>query len=665
MLRHGWLRLLIADEVGLGKTIEAGLILHELSERDDHFRALVVLPAGLRAQWAVELSRHFGMAAVEADATWLRQRTRELPGDVNPWSLPGVYLASFDLLKRPEVLRPLEDVLWDLLVVDEAHAASAGTDRRAAVNAVAVRSRRVILMSATPGWGDADAIRSLSAIGEIDGGPPLAVIRRSRADALGASARRTKLLPVRLTAAERRMHARLTRYASAVCAEAAARGDARARLAVIVLRKRALSSAASLHVSASRRLALLSEGPPPLLMQLPLPLDDEQLVEDAEPDAVLGARGLANATRERQLLHLVIDAAADAARHESKVRVLRRLLRRLREPAVVFTEYRDTLVRLRAALVEDLRPIFTLHGAMPASERHEAVRRFTSTDSILIATDAAAEGLNLHDGARVVVHFELPWNPARLEQRAGRVDRFGQMRRVHEAALVARHTSESLVLAPLGRRSRSGPPGAAGLFELLTESRIADAVLAGQRPRDTSAAAHALPSLLDLSGEALVEATRIEELRNHVALRRDTAHGDRTLVESSVRRKRSSLPPGAIHVYELQLTGAGGALLHSELVAVVDGRADARAWLSRMQALAESANAALRDREQRIVRPHESTSQALVQAGLFDRRALRSAADRQRTASVLIEESTRRRQNLFDDRLSSAAELRAILRVLA
>jgi superfamily II DNA/RNA helicase len=140
-------------------------------------------------------------------------------------------------------------------------------------------------------------------------------------------------------------------------------------------------------------------------------------------------------------------AAARAARRESKLIVLARLLRRAGEPAIVFTEYRDTLRHVAAALGV---PALLLHGGMTRNERLAAVDRFTSgAGRLLLATDAAGEGLNLHQSCRLVINLELPWSPVRLEQRIGRVDRIGQRRRVHVVQLIARDSAELRVLSRL------------------------------------------------------------------------------------------------------------------------------------------------------------------------------------------------------------------------
>src|SRR5206468_2764994 len=134
-----------------------------------------------------------------------------------------------------------------------------------------------------------------------------------------------------------------------------------------------------------------------------------------------------------------VEVAREAARHETKIARLVRLLEVLREPVVVFTEYRDTLLHLQRRLGFSAA---ALHGGLTRDERSAALADFASgRRRVLLATDAAGEGLNLHQACRVVVNLELPWNPMRLEQRIGRVDRIGQRRTVHAFHLIARDTN--------------------------------------------------------------------------------------------------------------------------------------------------------------------------------------------------------------------------------
>jgi superfamily II DNA/RNA helicase len=186
--------------------------------------------------------------------------------------------------------------------------------------------------------------------------------------------------------------------------------------------------------------------------QLTLPLGDQwgELNDVDRPPVWPTALGLADRDRERRLLQALLAAAQDASARETKLDYLTRLLRRTREPVVVFTEYRDTLLHVQSALP---RPITILHGGLGREERADALRVFGSTPGIvLLATDAAAEGLNLHHRCRMVVNLELPWNPSRLEQRIGRVDRIGQQRIVHAFHLVAADLGETDVLDRLRAR---------------------------------------------------------------------------------------------------------------------------------------------------------------------------------------------------------------------
>ena len=157
---------------------------------------------------------------------------------------------------------------------------------------------------------------------------------------------------------------------------------------------------------------------------------------------------LRDSHHERELLSRVAHAAALAVGRESKLVALGRLLRRVSEPAIVFTEYRDTLGHVRDRVVPSAT---ILHGALSREERRLAIATFRQ-GGVLLATDAAGEGLNLHHNCRIVVNLELPWNPMRLEQRIGRVDRIGQTRRVHIFHLIAGGTAEVRVLQRLGAR---------------------------------------------------------------------------------------------------------------------------------------------------------------------------------------------------------------------
>ncbi|MBE3134676.1 MAG: DEAD/DEAH box helicase, partial [Acidobacteria bacterium] len=166
-------RVLIADAVGLGKTIQAALVIAELKARDESARALVVTPAGLREQWIQELDRRFSIPALIIDALQLRRATASLPADVNPWETAPVVVTSLDFVRLPEVSRALDATVWDLVVVDEAHMIATARERRLAIDGLGARARWVVLLTATPHAGDESGFASLCGIGDPEKRGPI------------------------------------------------------------------------------------------------------------------------------------------------------------------------------------------------------------------------------------------------------------------------------------------------------------------------------------------------------------------------------------------------------------------------------------------------------------------------------------------------------------
>jgi superfamily II DNA or RNA helicase len=667
-IASGYSRVLLADEVGLGKTIQAGWIIADTLAREPDSRILIVLPAGLKAQWQSELSTQFGIDAIATDARWLRRAAADLPGDVSPWSLPGVYLASLDFIKRAGTLRSLDHQLWDVLVIDEVHTAGSPTDRHRAVSVLARRSRSLVMISATPFSGDHRGLTSITGLGAAPGDPPPLMFRRSREDVAAPNRRRHRFGTVTIGRAERRLQRSLDRYTQLVWRDA--RGDVDAvRLAMTVLRKRALSSPIAAWRSLERRLQLLSNTTP-APTQLTLFDADEDPLDDDEPSGVLAPAGMEDTGREQRWLRRLIDAARDAARDDSKLRFLRRLVRRIpRESAIVFTEYRDTLAYLSRSFPDAL----LLHGGLPAVQRDSIRRQFNAAGGLLLATDAAAEGLNLHGHCRLVVNYELPWNPARLEQRIGRVDRIGQQRLVHAVTLIARDTAEQLVLArlvqrlhriaaTLGERDR--------LSAFLNEAQIAGVVIGRQRQEAASDADGLFPfeRALDDRDQSTVEARRLSVLAgpSPFALRPSPLD----LLVSTARRV-GGLAPGFVFVVRWTALTCEGTIVDSTLRIVhVHERfatpprtaGDARrvaseaierhgnlvrqscgewasARLERASLLHATTMRRLLDRERFLRSVHEPLP--IIQPGLFDRRANRAADGHLETRAALYEQHDR------------------------
>ena len=458
----GATRLLLADAVGLGKTIQAGLILSELLERGWIEHALVVCPAGLRDTWARELRDRFGIAATVLDQASIAERIASLPPGVSPWSGHAVAIASIDLVKRDEVLSAIDNEPFDLVIADEAHHLSPETDRGAAMSRIASRVPWCVFVSATPHSGDRAAFEYLTSLGEA--GDSITIFRRRRNDVGLVSSRRSHVLGVRPTEAERSLFAAIEAYARAIWS-ARGREDRAVRLIAITMARRAASSKAAIERTLARRLALLSNDTfEPA--QASLPWEEVDRADDLESDVMLSARGLESVDEERAALEQLI-ALARRCEIGSKIRRLRRLLDIVREPVVIFTEYRDTLDAVAAALSAAPRRVGCIHGGVPADHRRAAVDAFNDARiDVLVATDAAGEGLNLHHRCRLVVDVELPWNPLRLEQRIGRVDRLGQQRTVHGIRLFHPGTIEGEVLEHLrGRHHRADRDIAAAVFE--------------------------------------------------------------------------------------------------------------------------------------------------------------------------------------------------------
>lgn len=530
----GATRVLLADAVGLGKTIQAGLIAAELAARGLAERILVLTPAGLREQWASELGARFGLDATVLDQAAVVRATRSLPPDVNPWGEFALIISSIDLVKRPEVCAAIEAAPFDLLIVDEAHHVRSGTDRGALVSTLAARTPWLVLATATPHDGDAAGFAYLLELGAVPGGEPIAIFQRSAGVTGGPRRRRDRVVAARATADEARLGDALRAYARTVLGSRDDRPAA--RLVATVLERRAASSPAAAARTLRRRLALISGEAPPLERQSQLPWDEADDRDGTEPDTVLGTAGIADPAADIHALERLIALAAAAIAGAAKPARLRRLLRRIREPAVVFSEYRDTVEDLHARIA-DITSVAMVHGGLPLSERRRAVEAFVRGDArVLLATDAAGEGLNLQARCRLVVHVEPPWSPLRLDQRAGRVDRLGQTRIVHVMHLLQPGSIEDHVGAHLAvRRARitaAAPPArpvsiaaAREAARLAAARRLARATqcagTAGNRPGivcGRSSRARRVAALACLFGLTLVDADGRLVERHHVAI---------------------------------------------------------------------------------------------------------------------------------------------------
>jgi hypothetical protein len=323
---------------------------------------------------------------------------------------------------------------------------------------------------------------------------------------------------------------------------------------------------------------------------------------------------------------------------------------------------------------------------MSPAERTAVQREFSRNGSLLLATDAASEGLNLHQRCRLVVHFELPWVPRRLEQRAGRVDRLGQRRRVHEIVLVSRHTSERYVLGPLVRRIRTAmSAGAPTSLASLTESAVASGVL-GREPLDMTPPPGPAPfESLSLRNEAEVECRRIASLRTiaspwpsvgvvpsrDLVIRRE---GWRTNVATVLIRTRvegnGTLLDERLVVVVVKCTPNTRPESHQRMRSIVDrlvghltpARITGCGALDeamQIEASVRQAFSELAARELALAGAERGGPRSL-QAGLFDRRAVQQADARERAATSLMQETQARVQVLTELDLRREFEVLAV-----
>jgi ERCC4-related helicase len=470
--------------VGTGKTIEAGLVISELLARGKARRVLIVVPANLRTQWQEALDHFFHIDSTIVSGTLLPSLERRLLPGKSVWSAHDIVIASVDYLKT-KTAQVLE-YDWDLVVIDEAHlCAKPHTFQRAndpdmerwrfAAEA-ADKARHLLLLTATPHNGYSDSYASLfqmldpSLVRHTADGP---VIDRRRAKAKHVVQRQRKDIehwydlrgvaspfPKRDADEQiiglekyRDMSALLVElndYAGALYGGATGTVD---RWIAAHLQKRALSSPAALRKSIDNRIKTIQKQGTIAASRNEVKhaqeaTTDELFVENDELDPAnldQAASALDTAAELARLQSLAETARKVTAAKDPKLHELLRLIpERMKahphaQRVLVFTKFKDTLDYLVAQIgtaasgrnkkYPDLHgvEVFAIDGQMNLAQRAEAFATFEHADrAVLVATDCISEGLNLQRACAELVHYELPWNPNRLEQRNGRVDRFQQ-----------------------------------------------------------------------------------------------------------------------------------------------------------------------------------------------------------------------------------------------
>ena len=572
-LRMPRVNLFIADDVGLGKTIEAGLILRELLLRQRVHRVVVAAPPSVVLQWKEELESRFGLGFVVFDRDFVTQRRRERGWTLNPWSTHSRFIISHALLRDEQYAEPLRAWLDDgergaLLILDEAHNVAPASGSRYAIDSrltrvvrdLAPRFEHRLFLSATPHNGHSNSFAALLEILDpqrfcrgvpVRGKHLLAdvMVRRLKSDLRAIGSGRfpiRRVVQVDLDglaadAPELRLPELLDQYRALrllAVADASQSAKNDALLVVTALQKRLLSSIEAfartliVHRSTLRRqraeaAAKRAMAPPLLSLDPPGPDDDPAGTSEEESAArQLDALGDATAriaptpgtlhAREDALLD-AMHAIAEAHRHRPDPRV-RALVGWIRENllrgdrwgdrrVVIFTEYADTktwLLRcLREAFADTDRVdarIATLHGQMGDDAREAVKRAFNSEPEahplrVLVATDAAREGVNLQNHCADLFHFDVPWNPSRMEQRNGRIDR--TLQRAAEVRchyFVHTQRPEDRVLSALVQKTERIRKELGSLSEVI-ERRLGDVLALGIQRDEAEARANTLDTL--------------------------------------------------------------------------------------------------------------------------------------------------------------------------
>lgn len=423
-------RVLIADAVGLGKTLEIGMILSELIRRGRGERILVVTPKHIMEQFQQELWSRFAIPLVRLDSTGIQRVRQMLPASRNPFTYFPRVIVSMDTLKSPKYRAQLEKVRWDAVVIDEIHnATNVGTQNNELARTLAPTTETLLLASATPHNGDPESFKEILRLldptavlpnGEIDkDAVSRLLIRRHRhsdevASVVGeqwAERKDPNTILVEASAEENSVAGELEQTWIHTNAN-----PAKDRLFPWTLVKAFLSSPAALGETIDNRLKRVPESD----------------------------------TNQRQALERLHALNAKVTRQNSnKYAALVNYLQEIgvgkgkKTRAVVFSERVATLHWLKEHLTKDLKmpaaAVAVMHGGLSDEEQMRLVDEFKREDSklrILITGDVASEGVNLHTLCHNLIHYDIPWSLIRIQQRNGRVDRYGQTEPPQIAALL-------------------------------------------------------------------------------------------------------------------------------------------------------------------------------------------------------------------------------------
>lgn len=495
VLKNPRIRFLIADDPGAGKTIMAGLILKELKLRRLAKRILIVVPGHLKDQWRREMKEKFDENFLVLDRNTFNAYYGE-----NPWEKNEQIITSIDFIKQDEILESLRFVDWDLVIVDEAHKMSAyrygdktsKTQRYRVGEVLSENSNHLLFLTATPHKGDPENFRLFldllikgffadtkmieESIKNKDN--PL-FIRRLKEDLKDFEGRPIftrrfpKTIKFNISDDEVKLYNSVSSYVIEQYNKALESDSHRnVAFALTILQRRMASSTYALLKSLERRKKRLED----ILnedrkekKEIFVNYEDMEDIEEAEEkerwkkeeewESLTVAKNREELRFEIETINRLIKMAEEIINSEVEVK-LKELRKAIEEgfnkikeingnpKVLIFTESKDTL----EYLVEKIRSwgyrVNFIHGGMSIDDRINGEKAFRDETEIMVATEAAGEGINLQF-CHIMINYDIPWNPNRLEQRMGRIHRYGQQKDVYIFNLVANNTREGQVLANL------------------------------------------------------------------------------------------------------------------------------------------------------------------------------------------------------------------------
>ncbi|MCX8123658.1 MAG: SNF2-related protein [Spirochaetes bacterium] len=463
-------RFLIADEVGLGKTIEAGLVIKELSYRYNYDRVCIVCPASLQYQWQHEMQSKFNEEFTIVDKKIYHKHRG------NPWQLNKI-ICSIDFIKNKKFVDSLSQVQWDTVVIDEAHRlrrdALTQTKSYQVAEILAKNSKALLLLSATPFRGkleelyylisllDKNLLGSLHSFQQTYCVPdanlaPLkqkissVVIRRTKRDVGGFTRRLAKTIRFELYPEERILYDATTEYVADQFNKAMQADNRAIGFVMTVFQKLLDSSSYALMCALKKRHEYLTELKEkkalPALMWHEM---DDDAIEDVDDIVAVESEELEN---EIATLEKLVAMAINVGRNkkaEKLLQLVKKLKAEKHEKILIFTQFRTTQEYL-AQVLKNFKVVL-FHGSLSRDEKEAAIESFKNDAEILICTEAGGEGRNLQF-CNVLINYDLPWSPLKVEQRIGRIHRFGQSNNVIIYNFATRDTVAERVLEVLNHK---------------------------------------------------------------------------------------------------------------------------------------------------------------------------------------------------------------------